>query len=184
MDRRAHQPLRQRIKVVSKNAKPKRKYDPKRLQRVLVTNAVSRELRARHEAERRADAAQLSDAALQDLGIAYHSALVLMRQNGGEDHFHTLAAALNIAGRFCNSGIGQEFSAEITAGIAALERVRQRGTTTGRWVLDGDALNDISKALDVHDAQMADVTCGELRAAITEVYRLNELEAPQERLAA
>lgn len=161
---------------MSKSTKPRRPYDPKRLVRTLVAGAVSREQRARREAERRADAALLSDGARQDLGIAYHSALALLRQYGGEDHFHTLAAALNIAGRFCNIDVGREYSGEITAGMQALERVRLRGTTTGRWLLDGDGFKAIARALEIHDAQMADVTYGELRAAIEEVYRLNELD--------
>jgi hypothetical protein len=74
---------------MSKNTKkPRRPYDPKRLERTLVDNAVTRALKARKDAEYRAGMMNLSDDALCDLGIAYHMAFELMRKHGGEDLPH------------------------------------------------------------------------------------------------
>jgi hypothetical protein len=169
---------------VSNTKKPRRAYDPKRLERQLVGNAVSRARKAKREAEYRAGMMNLSDDALRDLGVAYHMALSLMRQYGGEDHFHTLAAAINIAGRFCEMGIGAEYAGEIEAAIAALNRVRLRAQRLGKWALDGEGLTQVARALEIHDAQMQSVTYNELRASIVEVFRRNEAQNAPAALAA
>lgn len=173
---------------MSKSKPPRRKYDPNRLNRgldrALIRKETARQLAAHRAAEERAGMMNLSDEALTDLGIAYRMAFQLMRQHGGEEHFHTLAAAINIAGRFCEMGIGAEFSKDIEAAIGALNRVRERGQRTGRWALDGEGLQQVALSLDIHDSQMESVSCNELRAAIDEVFRLNESHKPVDKLAA
>lgn len=169
---------------MSKSKKPRRPYDPKRLKRTLVDNAVTRALKARKDAEYRAGMMNLSDEALTDLGIAYRMAFELMRQHGGEDHFHTLAAAINIAGRFCEMGVCAENATDIEAAIGALNRIRLRAQLTGKWALDGDGLRQVALGLDIHDIQMQSVSYNELRAAIKEVFRLNEAQNSPAALAA
>jgi uncharacterized protein YjiS (DUF1127 family) len=161
---------------MSKTKSPRRAYDPKRLRRMIVGKAVSEAQRARQEAEYRAGMMNLTTDALRDLGIAYHSAFALMRQYGGEDHFHTLAAAINIAGRFCDMGIGDEYAADIEAAIGALNRVRERADRLGKWALDGEGMQQVARALKIHDAQMESATYNELRDAIQSVFELNRLD--------
>jgi hypothetical protein len=168
--------------MTSKTKKPKRKYDPTRWQRTIAQNAVSRALRERKEAEARAGAMNLTDEALQDLGLAYHSAFEMMIKHGGEEPFHTLAAAINIAGRFCEMGVGDEYADDVEAAIVALKRVRERALRTGRWALDGDAIKCITRALQIHDAQMESVSYDELRRAIEQVYAMNESQLAAEAL--
>lgn len=168
----------------TRNKKPRRPYDPKRLERTLVDNAVTRALKARKDAEYRAGISPLTDEALTDLGLAYHMAFELMRKHGGEDHFHTLAAAINIAGRFCEMGVCAENATDIEAAIGALNRIRLRAQQSGKWALDGEGLRQVALALDIHDAQMQSVSYNELRAAIDEVFRLNEAQNAEIALAA
>lgn len=147
---------------MSKSQKPKRKYDPTRHERARVRLAAAR-------VERQ----QLANGALTDLGLAYHLAYEQLRKTGNEEHFHTLATAVNFAARFCEMDIGGEYSPDISASMDALDRVRARGKASGRWTLDGDGLKAVERSLAVHDAQLAAVTYGQFRAALGEVMRLN-----------
>lgn len=166
---------------MSKPKKPRdKRYDPMRNARAVAS------LKAKNRAAMLEESGKqiLTDDALQDLGIAYHTAFALMRKQGGEDHFHTLAAAINIAGRFCEMGIGDEYQDDIQAAVQALVRVRERAMRLGKWALDGEGMKVLARALSIHDVQMENATYNELRAAIEEVYRRNEAENLPEALAA
>lgn len=166
---------------MSKPKKPRdKRYDQMRNVRALAS------LKAKNRAAMLEESGKqiLSDDALQDLGIAYHTAFALMRQKGGEEPFHTLAAAINIAGRFCEMAIGDEYQDDIQAAVQALVRVRERALRIGKWALDGEGMKAVARALSIHDVQMAAATYNELRSAIEEVYRRNEAEnAPVEMAA-
>jgi len=151
---------------------------------MLAGNAAARKKTAKTAADQWIALQTVEPEAQCSLGIAYHAAFELMRKMGGEDHFHTLAAAVNIAGRFCEIGIGDEYAAEVESAIGALNRVRERALARGRWALDGPGLAQVARALEVHDAQLAVATYGELRAAINEVMRRNDAAHESERLAA
>ena len=166
---------------MSKSKKPRNKrYDPMRNARAIVS------LKAKNRAAMLEESGKqiLTDDALQDLGIAYHTAFALMRQHGGEEPFHTLAAAINIAGRFCEMGIGDEYQDDVQAAVQALIRVRERAMRLGKWALDGAGIQAVARGLKVHDAQMASATYNELRSAIEEVFRRNEAEKASFSLAA
>jgi hypothetical protein len=81
-------------------------------------------------------------------------------------------------------GIGTEHSKDIEAAITALNRIRLRAQLSGKWALDGDGIKEVSRSLDIHDVQMQSVSYNELRAAIDEVFRLNEAQNADTRLAA
>jgi hypothetical protein len=119
--------------------------------------------------------ADLNGDQLRTLGIAYHAAFDMLRRTGDEDSFHTLAAAMNIAARFCEMKIGDQYSDEVQAAIDALKRTLARGKDTGRWGLDGDGLKAVELGLYIHDKQMEVASVGNLRAAMNEVWRRNEL---------
>ncbi|KAA0089330.1 hypothetical protein CIW54_07645 [Paraburkholderia sp. T12-10] len=94
-----------------------------------------------------------------------------MLRGGAEEAWHALAATLNIALILCERGFGVEFEGEIKAAMRALMRTKYRQQETGSWVLDGDGIAALRKALAIHDEQVRIAERGEIRQAIQEVYR-------------
>lgn len=144
---------------MSRSQKPRRKYDPNRaIRRVVSTHAA------------RIEAAPLAADQQRDLGLAYHLSFEAMLRGGAEEAWHALAATLNIALILCERGFGVEFEGEIKAAMRALMRTKYRQQETGSWALDGDGITAMRRALEIHDAQIEFAERGEIRAAINEVY--------------
>lgn len=145
---------------MSRSQKPRRKYDPNRaIRRVVSTHAA------------RIEAAPLAADQQRDLGLAYHLSFEAMLRGGAEEAWHALAATLNIALILCERGFGVEFEGEIKAAMRALMRTKYRQQETGSWALDGDGIAALRKALAIHDEQVRIAERGEIRQAIQEVYR-------------
>lgn len=107
-----------------------------------------------------------------DLGIAYHVALdEMIRGRGTEEHWSTLACALNITLVLAETGPGLDSLGIIKSALTGIVRSRDRARTTQKWGFDGDALIDIKIALEVHDAQIATVTKAAMQGALAEVHR-------------
>lgn len=146
---------------MSRSQKPRRKYDPNRaIRRVVSTHAA------------RIEAAPLAADQRRDLGLAYHLSFEAMLRGGTEEAWHALAATLNIALFLCERGFGVEFESEIKAAMRTLMRTKYRQQETGSWALDGEGIAAMRLALEIHDQQVNIVERGEIRAAINEVYAL------------
>lgn len=90
---------------------------------------------------------QLTDDQLTDLGFAVHACIERLRTgNGIELDWHTLAAAVNVSLVLCERGIG-------------------------RWAFDGSAYVALTRAVELHEAQLASITRDSARAAMLEVRR-------------
>ena len=155
---------------MSKSQKPRKQYDPIKATRrksAKETEVVKRLIRA-------SEAREIQDGDLTRLAIAYHGAFATLRLVGGFDAYNDVAAACLIAEHFASVGIGAEYAYEIHAALVALKRVQQRSLKTGSWILDGDAINAVGRALEIHDAQMKVASYGELREGVIEAARKND----------
>jgi hypothetical protein len=145
---------------MSRSQKPRRKYDPTRwLRRTVATHTA------------RIEAAPLTDDQQRDLGLAYWLSFQSMLTRPAEEHWHTLAASLNVALVLCERDFGAEYIDDIKAAQSALMRTKYRHSETGSWALDGDGTAAIRKALSLHDAQMQVAERAEVRKALQEVHR-------------
>lgn len=109
----------------------------------------------------------LNKAQLTELAIAYHGALEAMRiGQGTEADFDTLGQAHNIAVILAEAGLGRDWIETIRDARKALEAVRERAKTVGRFVFDGPGLKAITDMVAIHDAQLEQITEGEVIAAV------------------
>lgn len=116
----------------------------------------------------------MDDQQQTNIGLCYHMALNETQKGSGcEEHFSTLACAMNIAMVLCERGfVGADDDLQmIKNGQSALTRMRDRGRDAGRWALDGDGLVDLKLALSIHDAQLTVVTRETCMTALDEVHR-------------
>lgn len=115
---------------------------------------------------------QLTDDQLTDLGIAVHSSIENMRTgNGIERDWHTLAAAVNVSLILCERGIGPEYLDEVKTAMDALLHILDRHRRTGRWAFHASGYVALTRAAELHEAQLASITRDAARAAMMEVRR-------------
>lgn len=115
---------------------------------------------------------QLTDDQLTDLGMAVHTCIERLRTgNGIEIDWHTLAAAVNVSLVLCERGIGAEYIDDVKNAQDALLNILDRQRRTGRWAFDGSAYVALTRAVELHEAQLAAVTRDGARAAMLEVRR-------------
>jgi hypothetical protein len=144
---------------VSRNKKPRKAYRPRAVSRTAGFDVLERRT-------------PLDLSQTTDLGIAYHVALDEMLQGRGtEEHWSTLACALNITLVIAETGPGLNSIRIIEDALAGAVRARDRARRTGKWGFDGDALIDMKIALETHDAQLATVSKAVVQAALAEVHR-------------
>lgn len=136
--------------------------------------------------DKREQARPLQDDQMRDLGIAYRIAFDLLRTGRGtEESWSTLTCVLDIASTLAESDMGAEHLPTIRDALDGLHRAKERAQRTGRWALDGDALNAVRKGLEIHDLQIDAATKGDMRAAMAEVERrINAQFQPQLKEAA
>ncbi|SMG00349.1 hypothetical protein [Burkholderia singularis] len=141
------------------NRKPRKAYRPRAIRCTAGLDALERRTPM--------DVSQTTD-----LGIAYHVALSeMINGRGTEEHWSTIACALNVALVIAETGPGLSSIGIIKGALAGLVRARDRARRTGKWGFDGDALIDVKIALETHDAQMATVSKQSILAALAEVHR-------------
>lgn len=144
---------------MSKSKKPRKAYRPREIRRTAGLDVLERRTPM--------DVSQTTD-----LGIAYHVALnEMINGRGTEEHWSTIACALNIALVVAETGPGADSVGIIKGALAGLVRSRDRARRGGKWGFDGDALIDVKIALETHDAQMALVPKASVLAALAEVHR-------------
>lgn len=115
---------------------------------------------------------QLTDDQLTDLGMAVHTCIERMRTGYGiELDWHTLAAAVNVSLVLCERGIGAEYLDDMKTAQDALLHILDRHRRTGRWAFDGSAYVALTRAVELHEAQIAVITRDGARAAMLEVRR-------------
>src|SRR5574340_42184 len=107
---------------------------------------------------------QLADDQLTDLGMAVHTCIERMRTgNGVELDWHTLAAAVNVSLVLCERGIGAEYLDDVKTAQDALIEILGRHRRTGRWAFHGSAYVALTRAVELHEQQLANVTRSEER---------------------
>jgi len=93
--------------------------------------------------------------------------------SGTEGDWHTLAALANVA-MVAGERIDQRCVDCAQAAQAALMRALDRGHRLGRWLLDGQGLQDIPAVLDLYDQLVELCTPIQMHAAYLEVLRRAE----------
>ncbi len=118
------------------------------------------------------DQRPLADGQVTDLAAAYWLALDAMASGtSGEEEWSVVTCALNIALVLAEQGVGAEHEQQFIAALDGAFRAKVRAVHKGAWRFDGEALQAIRTALHRHDQQVAEVSRGQLRAAMTEVHR-------------
>lgn len=108
----------------------------------------------------------------KNVAIAYHTSIDALAGGYAEkNHFDTVVYALNIGVILAENGIGAEYLDLLRPASAAMARCKERYLKTERFGLDGDGLQAIRAVADLHEAQLAAATHGELAAAIDEMHR-------------
>src|SRR5512139_575380 len=102
---------------------------------------------------------QLTDDQRTDLGMAVHTSIERLRIGHGiELDWHTLAAAVNVSLIFCEWGIGDGYLEDIKTALAALVEILDRHHRTGKWAYHGSAYVALTRAVEIHEAQIGAVT--------------------------
>jgi len=104
----------------------------------------------------------MADDQLLDLGMAIHTSIERMRLGMGiELDFHTLAAMVNVSLILCERGVGPEYLDDIKIAQDALIEMAFHGV----------GYTALSRAVQIHEAQLANITRDSARAAMLEVRR-------------
>lgn len=107
-----------------------------------------------------------------DESIALRTNLEALRTgHGGESAFHTITAAVNVSMVLCERGHGPEHLPAVLQAQDSLLRVWQRAQQSGKFLFDGRGWQQVNHALDLHEAQLANVTRREASDALHEVMR-------------
>ncbi|NPT59070.1 hypothetical protein [Paraburkholderia elongata] len=142
---------------MSRSQKPRRKYNPNKL------------------LDRIVDKSPLMPSQRRDLGLAYHIAFENMLKRGSEEDWYILASTMNVALVLAEKDYGSEYIPEVKAAMESLMDCKYRADRTGRWAFDGDGLQAMRRALELHDQQCALATRAEIKAALQAIVkRANE----------
>jgi len=85
---------------------------------------------------------------------------------GTAEHMRVLIDAFNMAFVLAKRGKGKDWLPEIGNAQAALDTLAHRSTRIGRYTLTGPELQAIRLGLEIHDAQLDEVSIGELGSAV------------------
>lgn len=114
---------------------------------------------------------------LRDLGIAYHASLqAMLRGNGTEQAWRTLACSLNIALLLCEQGHCAGAIDTIKLAQQALMSSRARAQKFKRWAFNGDEAHQVMTACNLHDEQLSRCTRKQITDALREVHRRVEAD--------
>ena len=123
-------------------------------------------------AGRMVKAAPLTDVEQIDVLTGYYTAIEAMTDGRGtEAHFDTLVYACNIARILAGNGIGDEYQELVYPALCAMKRCKKRWQRTGKFGLDGEAVQALRDMAPLHEAQLEVTTAAELEAAIKEMHR-------------
>lgn len=108
----------------------------------------------------------------QDILICANQALAALRTGAGtESDAEMLAVAMNLCMLLCEAKIGDEYLAYAIAGQEAVARCKARSKRLGKWGLDGEGLDALRTALELHEQQMELATQRQVSLAMAELHR-------------
>ena len=114
----------------------------------------------------------LTNDQITDLGMAIHTSVERLRIGAGiELDWHTLAAAVNVSLILCERGVGAEYLDDVKTAQDALMHILDRHRRTGKWRFHGSGYVALTRAVELHEAQLAAITRDSARAAMMEVRR-------------
>lgn len=113
------------------------------------------------------DASQKTD---ESLTLRLHLE-ALRTGRADESAFQSITAAVNVSLILCERGHGKDYEPDIKQALESLLRVWQRAQKSGRWLFDGAGWQDVNRAIDIHEAQLARVSRREASDAMREVIR-------------
>lgn len=152
---------------MARSKKPRNKsYKPRPVSKVGGLFAI----RAAHEtAELKRP---MSDEQITDLEVAYRLAFHdMLNGRATEENWCVCVCSLNIALVLAERGLGEEFIPRINEALEGAFRAKIRAARTGKWGFDGDAIQAIKDAYEVHEEQIKFTTKQEIRDALHEVHR-------------
>jgi hypothetical protein len=118
------------------------------------------------------NASTLKEDQLADLGVAYWLSFDNLRAgDANEESWSCVSCALNVALILTEKGIGAEYEGDIVKALDGLFRAQMRSKRSGNWRLDGEALRDVERALQIHDQQMAIAKRWEVTEAMNTIYK-------------
>lgn len=108
----------------------------------------------------------------QSLQVRNHEALLAITTGAGTSrHWHDVTEALNVATVLSETIFDRQYLPEILEAAVAHARCGARLHKVGRLGYTGEELRAVNRAMDVHDAQLDEITFGELTRAHDEVKR-------------
>jgi hypothetical protein len=109
---------------------------------------------------------------LTDLNLAYRLSFdQMVRGASNEEAWTVVVCSLNVALILTERGFGKEYLPYINRALEGAYRARLRAEKHKVWRFDGDAINAIREALEVHDEQVKFATKDDMRQALEEVHR-------------
>lgn len=113
----------------------------------------------------------LDPAQISDIGCAHWLAFDNMTKGASPtaDDWGMVAGSMNTALMLAEDGYGYEHQDIFVRAQEGITRAWIRGSKTGRWRFDGEAITDVTTALELHDQQVALVTKADIKAALQKV---------------
>jgi len=104
--------------------------------------------------------------------VRNHESLLAMTNGSGQDgHWKDVAEAINVALVLSEKLYDGAYQKELLLAAVAHAKCGARRHRTGSFGYTGEELQQVNTAMDVHDAQLDDITFGELCKAHAEVKR-------------
>lgn len=82
------------------------------------------------------------------------------------DQFAKLEGAVELSGKLCASGIGKEYAGVVEQARVALERIKRRAATVGKFGIDGPAIEPLRTALALHTEHLRTCARREVMEAV------------------
>lgn len=112
----------------------------------------------------------LGESQRRSIGCVYHANLQALMQGGGtEQAWATIAGAVNAALLLCERGYQPDAIDTVKRAQLALLRVQERAAKHGKWIFDGEGLQDVLDAVNLYDQQIAVAKRGDITAALAGV---------------
>lgn len=117
----------------------------------------------------------LGESQRREIGLRYHASLLNMRAgNGTEETWSTVVGAINVSLLLCERGYRPDAIDTVKRAQLALLRVQERAAKHGKWIFDGEGLQDVLAAVKLYDEQNTIAKRSDITAALAEVRRRYE----------
>lgn len=115
--------------------------------------------------------ASTGDDAVRLMAVNHSAFDEIAKGRGTQEHFGVLINVLNMAEVLAAWGHGKDWMPEIKAGQQALVELGTRSAQMGRYTFKAAEMSAIKLVLQVHDAQLEQVTVNEFDRAIQYVHQ-------------